>query len=55
MATPTNTFQSLFVNANGVKTRFIVAGQGRPVVLVHGGGPGSSGEYGWWRNVPVLA
>lgn len=55
MATPTNTFQSLFVNANGVKTRFIVAGQGRPVVLVHGGGPGSSGEYGWWRNIPVLA
>ena len=55
MATPTNPFQSLFVNANGVKTRFIVAGQGRPVVLVHGGGTGSSGEYGWWRNIPVLA
>jgi pimeloyl-ACP methyl ester carboxylesterase len=55
MAMAANSFQSLFVNANGVKTRFIVAGQGRPVVLVHGGGPGSSGEYGWWRNIPVLA
>jgi pimeloyl-ACP methyl ester carboxylesterase len=55
MAMAANSFQSLYVNANGVKTRFIVAGQGRPVVLVHGGGPGSSGEYGWWRNIPVLA
>jgi len=55
MAMAANSYQSLFVNANGVKTRFIVAGQGRPVVLVHGGGPGSSGEYGWWRNIPVLA
>ncbi len=55
MARATDTFQSLFVNVNGVKTRFIVAGQGVPLVLVHGGGPGSSGEYGWWRNIPALA
>ena len=55
MAMAADSFQSLFVNANGVKTRFIVAGQGRPVVLVHGGGPGASGEYGWWRNIPALA
>lgn len=55
MVTATDTFQSLFVNANGVKTRFIVAGRGMPLVLVHGGGPGSSGEHGWWRNIPVLA
>ena len=49
------TYQSLFVNANGVKTRFIVAGQGLPLVLVHGGGPGASGEYGWRQNIPALA
>jgi pimeloyl-ACP methyl ester carboxylesterase len=55
MATPTDSFQSLFVNANGVKTRFIVAGQGMPLVLVHGGGPGASGEYGWRQNIPALA
>jgi pimeloyl-ACP methyl ester carboxylesterase len=55
MATPTDTFQSLFINANGVKTRFIVAGQGMPLVLVHGGGPGASGEYGWRQNIPALA
>jgi pimeloyl-ACP methyl ester carboxylesterase len=55
MAKPTDTFQSLFVDANGVKTRFIVAGQGMPLVLVHGGGPGASGEYGWRQNIPALA
>ena len=55
MATPTDTFQSLFIDANGVKTRFIVAGQGMPLVLVHGGGPGASGEYGWRQNIPALA
>lgn len=55
MAAGTQTFQSLFVNAAGVKTHFIVAGQGFPIVLVHGGGPGASGEYGWWRNIPALA
>ena len=49
------TYQSLFVDADGVKTLFIVAGQGMPIVLVHGGGPGASGEYGWWRNIPALA
>ena len=48
-------WQSLYVRANGIKTRFIVAGEGEPIVLVHGGGPGASGEYGWRRNIPALA
>lgn len=48
-------FQALFVRANGVKTHFIVAGKGEPIVLVHGGGPGASGEFGWRRNIPALA
>jgi pimeloyl-ACP methyl ester carboxylesterase len=26
-----------------------------PLVLVHGGGPGASGEYGWRQNIPALA
>ena len=49
------TYQSLFLRANGVKTHFIVTGKGEPIVLVHGGGPGASGEYGWRRNIPALA
>lgn len=48
-------FHSLFVRANGIRTHFIVAGKGEPVVLVHGGGPGANGEYGWRRNIPALA
>lgn len=48
-------YQSMFVNANGIKTHFVVAGEGEPLVLVHGGGPGSGGEAGWSRNIPALA
>lgn len=48
-------FQSVYVRVNGIKTRFLVAGDGDPLVLVHGGGPGASGEYGWRRNIPALA
>ncbi len=48
-------FYSLYVRVNGMKTRFVVAGDGDPLVLVHGGGPGASGEYGWRRNIPALA
>src|SRR6266571_2763352 len=53
--TQATSWQSLYVRANGIKTHFIVAGQGEPIVLVHGGGPGASGEYGWRRNIPALA
>lgn len=46
---------SLDVRVNGIKTRFAVAGEGDPVVLVHGGEPGAGGQYGWRHNIPALA
>jgi pimeloyl-ACP methyl ester carboxylesterase len=34
----------------GVRTHYVHAGQGEPVVLVHGGAPGASGASGWWQH-----
>jgi pimeloyl-ACP methyl ester carboxylesterase len=39
----------------GVKTHYVFAGEGEPLVLVHGGGPGASGESGWRNTIPALA
>jgi pimeloyl-ACP methyl ester carboxylesterase len=39
----------------GVKTHYVQAGEGEPVVLVHGGGPGSGGAVTWSRTIPALA
>lgn len=48
-------FTSGFVRANGVKTHYVQAGEGDPVVLVHGGGPGACGEHNWGKNIAALA
>jgi pimeloyl-ACP methyl ester carboxylesterase len=45
---------SSFVNVGGIKTHYIEAGDGEPVVLVHGAGPGASGWSGWRQAIPVL-
>lgn len=39
----------------GVRTHYVHAGAGEPVVLIHGGGPGASGASGWAKTIPVLA
>lgn len=39
----------------GVKTHYSAAGEGEPLVLVHGGGPGISGAAGWASTIPALA
>lgn len=45
-----------WVLANGVRTHYWWAGTDGPaVVLLHGGGPGSSGEAGWRFLLPALA
>lgn len=48
-------FRSAYVRANGIKTHYIHAGEGEPVVLVHGGGPGASGKHNWSKNIAALA
>ncbi len=39
----------------GVKTYYVHAGEGEPLVLIHGGGPGASGATGWSNTIPALA
>ncbi len=40
---------------DGLVTSYLEAGQGEPVVLLHGGEFGASAELGWERNIAALA
>ena len=43
------------VDANGIKTNYLEAGEGAPVVLVHGSGPGVTAYANWRLVIPALA
>jgi pimeloyl-ACP methyl ester carboxylesterase len=43
------------VLVDGLVTSYLEAGQGDPVVLLHGGEFGVSAEHGWERNIAALA
>jgi pimeloyl-ACP methyl ester carboxylesterase len=43
------------VDAHGIGTNYLEAGQGSPVVLVHGSGPGVSAYANWRLTMPDLA
>src|SRR6185437_10089537 len=43
------------VEVDGLATSFLEAGDGDPVVLLHGGEFGASAELGWERNIAALA
>lgn len=47
--------RSLYETAYGVKTHYVTAGQGEPLIMIHGGGPGASGATGWANTIPALA
>ncbi|KUI38704.1 alpha/beta hydrolase [Mycobacterium sp. IS-1496] len=48
-------FQRKSVAVDGLTTGYLEAGQGDPVVLLHGGEFGASAELGWERVIDVLA
>jgi 2-hydroxy-6-oxonona-2,4-dienedioate hydrolase len=51
-----DTIRSRYVMAGHIKTHYVESGSDGPVVvLLHGGGPGSSGEAGFGRLIPLLA
>lgn len=43
------------VLANGISTNYLEAGEGDPVVMVHGSGPGVSAYANWRLSIPALS
>jgi len=43
------------IAAGGIKTSYLEAGSGEPVIMLHGSGPGVSGLANWQHNIPALA
>jgi 2-hydroxymuconate-semialdehyde hydrolase len=48
-------FQRKTTVVDGLATNYLEAGEGDPVVLLHGGEFGASAELGWERNIAALA
>lgn len=49
-----NDFVSRYVRAGRYKMHYIESGDGPPLIMVHGGGPGAAGEFGWGHNIGAL-
>ena len=48
-------YQHRTIVVDGLTTHFLEAGEGDPVVLLHGGEFGVSAEIGWERLIPALS
>ncbi len=48
-------FERKSVDVDGLATGYLEAGEGEPVVLLHGGEFGASAELGWERTIGALA
>ena len=55
MATSGNPEIGATADANGIKTNYLQAGKGDPVVLIHGSGPGVTSYANWRLVLPALA
>jgi 2-hydroxy-6-oxonona-2,4-dienedioate hydrolase len=44
-----------YLDADGLKTFYIKAGSGFPIVLIHGAAPGASAQVNWQLNIEPLA
>jgi pimeloyl-ACP methyl ester carboxylesterase len=47
--------RGLYETVYGVRTHYVSAGEGEPLIMIHGGGPGASGATGWANTIPALA
>ena len=48
-------WESKFVDVEGLRTHYLEAGSGRPVVLLHAGEFGGAAELSWEFTIPALA
>ncbi len=48
-------FTTRTVKAGALNTNYIDEGQGRPVVLIHGGGAGADAYSNWSKTIPLLS
>ena len=55
MTTSENPEIGATADANGIKTNYLEAGKGDPVVLIHGSGPGVTSYANWRLVLPALA
>ena len=44
-----------YIEADGLKTFYVKAGSGFPVVMIHGAAPGASAQVNWQLNIEPLA
>ncbi|HEX3287355.1 MAG TPA: alpha/beta fold hydrolase [Mycobacterium sp.] len=43
------------IDAGSIRTSYLEAGSGPPVLMLHGSGPGVSATANWQYNIPILA
>lgn len=55
MSTPEPIIHRRSLCIDGMRTSFLEAGDGDPVVLLHGGEFGAAAEFAWERIIPLLA
>ncbi len=46
---------SRFIDANGIRTHYLEAGEGAPLLLLHGGGAGADSVGNWTESIGILA
>ncbi|WP_424139853.1 alpha/beta fold hydrolase [Roseomonas chloroacetimidivorans] len=53
--TPPIEVHSRFIQVDGIRTHYLEAGKGLPLILLHSGEFGASAELSWEHNIAVLA
>jgi len=48
-------YEKKYIDVDGIKTCYIEAGEGEPLVLIHGGGAGANGYGNWFACLPLFA
>ena len=48
-------YESQYVDAAEIRTHYIEVGEGEPVILIHGGGPGADCYGNWYSCLPGFA